>query len=261
MKLHLLKFLPLFVFALVVGSCDRPPTDEELLTSLKKDVYFLAADDLGGRAIGTTGEQKAAEYLAQEFEKLGLIPMGTDGFFQEFTVSKPSNPHEEAVIGTDGAGVTGRNVVAFLDKKADKRDKLIRQLLDREDDFAAHWLSFWNDALRNDYTGPGYITGGRFNITNWLYTSIKTNKPYPQFVKELVDPVKESKGFIEGIKWRGEINASQRTEMQAAQNVAQVFLGLNLKCASCHNSFISDWKLTDAYGFANILHAAIQVRI
>jgi Zn-dependent M28 family amino/carboxypeptidase len=91
-----------------------------LFSSLKKDVYFLAADDLGGRAIGTTGEQKAAEYLAQEFEKLGLTPMGTNGFFQEFTVSKPSNPHEEAVIGTDGAGVTGRNVVAFLDKKADK---------------------------------------------------------------------------------------------------------------------------------------------
>ena len=120
MKLHLLKFLTLLVFALVVGSCDGPPTDEELFTSLKKDVYFLAADDLGGRAIGTSGEQKAAEYLAQEFEKLGLTPMGTDGFFQEFTVSKPSNPHEEAVIGTDGAGVTGQNVVAFLDKKADK---------------------------------------------------------------------------------------------------------------------------------------------
>jgi len=120
MKLQLLKFLPLLVIALVVVSCDGPPTDEELFTSLKKDVYFLAADDLGGRAIGTTGEQKAAEYLAQEFEKLGLTPMGTNGFFQEFTVSKPSNPHEEAVIGTDGAGVTGRNVVAFLDKKADK---------------------------------------------------------------------------------------------------------------------------------------------
>jgi len=120
MKLQLLKFLPLLVIALVVGSCDGPPTDEELFSSLKKDVYFLAADDLGGRAIGTTGEQKAAEYLAQEFEKLGLTPMGTDGFFQEFTVSKPNNPHEEAVIGTDGAGVTGRNVVAFLDKKAEK---------------------------------------------------------------------------------------------------------------------------------------------
>lgn len=46
--------------------------------------------------------------------------MGTDGFFQAFTVSKPSNPHEEAVIGTSGEGITGRNVIAFLDKKADK---------------------------------------------------------------------------------------------------------------------------------------------
>ena len=148
---------------------------------------------------------------------------------------------------------TPKEIENFLsDKKADKREQLVRALLDREDDYAAHWLSFWNDALRNDYTGTGYITGGRFNITNWLYTAIKTNKPFPQFVKELVSPSKESKGFIEGISWRGEINASQRTEMQAAQNVAQVFLGLNLKCASCHNSFISDWKLTDAYGFANI---------
>ena len=120
MKLQLLKFLLLLVFGLVLGSCDGPPTDEELHASLKKDVYFLAADDLGGRAIGTTGEQKAADYLAQEFEKLGLTPMGTDGFFQEFTVSKPSNPHEEAVIGTDGAGITGRNIIAYLDKKADK---------------------------------------------------------------------------------------------------------------------------------------------
>jgi uncharacterized membrane protein len=138
------------------------------------------------------------------------------------------------------------------DTRPDKRAIWVRQLLNREDDYAMHWLTFWNDALRNDYSGTGYITGGRFDITNWLYTAIKTNKPYNQFVKELINPAKESKGFIAGIKWRGTINASQRTEMQAAQNVAQVFLGLNLKCASCHDSFISDWKLSDAYAFANI---------
>jgi len=40
--------------------------------------------------------------------------------------------------------------------------------------------------------------------------------------------------------------------MQAAQNVSQVLLGLNLKCTSCHDSFISDWKLDDAYAFANV---------
>lgn len=138
------------------------------------------------------------------------------------------------------------------DTRPDKRAIWSKKLLDREDDYAAHWLSFWNDALRNDYTGTGYITNGRYAITDWLYKSIRSNKPYNQFVKELVSPDESSKGFIEGIKWRGVVNASQRTEMQAAQNVSQVFLGLNLKCASCHNSFISDWKLEDAYAFANI---------
>lgn len=138
------------------------------------------------------------------------------------------------------------------DTRSDKRALWVRQLLDRKEDYALHWLTFWNDALRNDYTGTGYITGGRFDITDWLYKSLKSNKPYDQFVKELIDPTNESKGFIEGIEWRGVVNASQRTEMQAAQNVSQVFLGLNLKCASCHNSFISDLTLEDAYAFANV---------
>lgn len=138
------------------------------------------------------------------------------------------------------------------DTEPNKRGIQIQKLLDRSDDFAQHWLTFWNDALRNDYTGTGYITRGRFAITDWLYTSIRDNKSYDQFVKELLNPNEKSKGFIEGIRWRGTVNASQRTEMQAAQNVGQVLLGLNLKCASCHDSFISDWKLEEAYAFANI---------
>ena len=145
------------------------------------------------------------------------------------------------------------SVDAFIkDSNPGKREIMVKRLLARNDDYAQQWLTFWNDALRNDYTGTGYITGGRFDITKWLYVTLKENKPYDTFVKELISPNKESKGFIEGIKWRGTINASQRTEMQAAQNVSQVFLGLNIKCASCHDSFISDWKLDDAYAFANI---------
>ncbi|MDP4284786.1 MAG: DUF1549 domain-containing protein [Bacteroidota bacterium] len=138
------------------------------------------------------------------------------------------------------------------DTRPDKRALWVRALLNRQDDYAMHWFTFWNDALRNDYTGTGYITKGRYNISDWLYQSIRSDKPYDQFVKELVSPTDQSKGFVEGIKWRGVVNASQRKEMQAAQNISQVFFGLNLKCTSCHNSFISDWKLDDAYAFANI---------
>jgi hypothetical protein len=40
--------------------------------------------------------------------------------------------------------------------------------------------------------------------------------------------------------------------VQFAQNVSQVFLGLNMKCASCHDSFIDRWKLSETYGLAAI---------
>lgn len=100
-------------------SCNQAPTDADILTGLKDDVIFLAADDLGGRAIDTEGEQKAADYLAAQFEEIGLQPKGTEGFFQPFTVSNPTNPHEEAVIGTDGEGVTGRNVIGYIDNLSD----------------------------------------------------------------------------------------------------------------------------------------------
>ena len=61
-----------------------------------------------------------------------------------------------------------------------------------------------------------------------------------------------AEGFTKGIVWRGVVNASQTPEMQAAQNISQVFMGVNLKCASCHDSFINDWQLADAYGLASI---------
>src|SRR5437763_14403393 len=89
-------------------------------------------------------------------------------------------------------------------------------------------------------------------MTGWLYSALATNMPFNEFVRELIDPVPQSAGFSKGIVWRGVVNASQTPQMQAAQNISQVFMGVNLKCASCHNSFISTWKLADAYGMAGI---------
>ena len=141
----------------------------------------------------------------------------------------------------------------FLDDRSpDKRVKLARKLLADDQRYAEHWLSYWNDLLRNDYSGTGYIDGGRLQITNWLYQALRTNKPYDKFVTELVNPTPESAGFVKGIVWRGVVNASQTPPMQASQSISQVFMGINLKCASCHDSFVSTWKLADAYGMAGI---------
>jgi hypothetical protein len=141
----------------------------------------------------------------------------------------------------------------FWDFETDKRSRLIRRLLADNRAYADHWLTFWNDLLRNDYQGTGYIDGGRKQITSWLYQSLLDNKPYDKFVRELINPSVESEGFINGIKWRGRVNASQVREIQFSQNISQVLFGVNMKCASCHDSFIDSWKLEDAYGLAAIV--------
>jgi hypothetical protein len=142
---------------------------------------------------------------------------------------------------------------AFVrDSAADKRTVLVRRLLSCREDYAVHWLAFWNDLLRNEYRGTGFIDDGRRQITGWLFRSLYENRPYNRFVHELISPVNGSEGFVKGIEWRGVVNASQRRELQAAQTTAQVFLGTNLKCASCHDSFTNQWLLSDSHGLAAV---------
>lgn len=146
---------------------------------------------------------------------------------------------------------TAEELAAF--EKNPDRVKLVESLLKRDMDYTEHWLTFWNDLLRNDYGGTGFITGGRKQISNWLYRALIENKPFDQFVRELIAPPNdESRGFIDGIKWRGDVSAGQTVEIQFAQSVSQSFLGINMKCASCHDSFIDRWKLGEAYGLAAI---------
>jgi hypothetical protein len=182
-----------------------------------------------------------------------------DAYFAKHGVEPPP-PVDDATfmrrLHLDVLGLlpTPEQLDAFLaDAAPDKRERLIRRVLDDRRAYAEHWLTFWNDLLRNDYQGTGFIDGGRKQITGWLYAALLDNKPYDQFVRELISPGPEADGFIRGIKWRGVVNASQVPELQFAQNVAQVFLGINLKCASCHDSFIDGWRLEDAYGLAAVV--------
>jgi hypothetical protein len=154
-------------------------------------------------------------------------------------VGQPPTPAELEALLTDTA--------------KDRRAAVVKRLLAEVRPYAEHWLTFWNDALRNDYAGTGYIDGGRKQISAWLYQSLIDNKPYDQFVRELISPTADSEGFIRGIKWRGNVNASQIVELQFSQNVSQVFFGINMKCASCHDSFIDTWKLEDAYRLAAVV--------
>ena len=145
-------------------------------------------------------------------------------------------------------------LAAFLkDTDEAKRERLVRTLLSDNEKYAEHWISFWNDLLRNE-DGVTYYseTAARKSITNWLLASLVANVPYDRFVTKLVNPQSpgDPDGFLVGVNWRGETSAAVTPWMQASQNTAQVFLGVNLKCNACHDSFVSHWKLKDAYALA-----------
>jgi len=254
----------------VTGTVDpQMPKDEAPLTREEIDVLRRWIDQ-GARATPTSAPAPApweAPMALVRPSVPGAVWNGwsapVDRFTAAYLASRQSSP---ATVVTDA--VFARRVYldvwgllpepdalrAFLaDGAPDKRERLVATLLADSDKYAEHWVSFWNDLLRNE-DGVSYFseTAGRKSITEWLLGALRTNLPYDQFVARLVNPTSaaDPDGFLTGVNWRGETSAAVTPWMQAAQNTAQVFLGVNLKCNACHDSFVSKWKLKDAYSLA-----------
>ena len=83
---------------------------------------------------------------------------------------------------------------AFVaDRAPDKRDRLVTTLLADNTKYAEHWISFWNDLLRND-DGQTYFSdaegGGRQSITPYLLPALTNNTPYNELLARLINPTR-----------------------------------------------------------------------
>lgn len=90
--------------------------------NIKKHISYLASDKLEGRGTSSEGEQKAAKYIAKQFKKIGLQPMGTpEGdkktWFHKFEYTKLTHPH--ATDDPNAPKQKSQNVVGFLDNGAE----------------------------------------------------------------------------------------------------------------------------------------------
>jgi hypothetical protein len=83
---------------------------------LKADVSFLASDALQGRATPSPGLDMAAEYIAAQFRRAGLEPVGDDGYFQNASYQSV-RPNAEGLAFTlytaKGAAQAGEGSVAI----------------------------------------------------------------------------------------------------------------------------------------------------
>lgn len=62
---------------------------------LKQHVFVLASDSLQGRATGTEGQYKAANYISSEFQKYGLSELPNGGYFHYYTLVRQ---HENSIL-------------------------------------------------------------------------------------------------------------------------------------------------------------------
>lgn len=112
------KIIILCVLAFVVSCNNASQVPEQ---KIKEDVAFLADDKLEGRQTGTPGETKAAEYIAERMENIGIQAKGTEGYLQAFSFKPKTDPHKEVEFTTNAdSTITGRNVIGFLDNNAEK---------------------------------------------------------------------------------------------------------------------------------------------
>jgi hypothetical protein len=242
---------------------DAEPLPPEVVDVLRRWVDEKAPWEAGFAFERSTWEPPLAlrrvDLPAAEGGRVHPVDRVIDAMWREQGVARPPRCDDRTFIRRASLDLVGllpapERVEAFVaDSRVEKRAVLVRELLDDRIAWAEHWMTFWNDLLRNDYTGTGFITGGRRQITAWLHQALVDNMPFDRFVRELIAPAKESRGFIDGIVWRGTVNASQTVPIQFAQNVGQTFLGINLKCASCHDSFVDRWKLRETYDLAAIM--------
>ncbi|MFM9196738.1 MAG: DUF1553 domain-containing protein [Planctomycetia bacterium] len=179
-------------------------------------------------------------------------------YFRRQGIAAPAVVSDEIFARRTALDLVGRplaaaDLVVFLaDDAADKRARLVDALLADQEGFVDHWLTFWGDHLRfGSDMAAGIFDDGPAAKTSMqsLRTKLVGSPPLDRFARELV-----TQQMVPTYAPPGEVlSAVDGPEMQEAATVAHVFLGMQLKCASCHDSFLDRWKQADAWGLAAAL--------
>lgn len=109
-------FTLIILVATVYLTANRGYSQRIVADSLKAHVYYLASDQLQGRAPGTKGEKLAQQYIIRKFESIGLKPLGQEGYLQPFAYRRNLNPHD--TTARKSVACKGSNVIGYLDNGA-----------------------------------------------------------------------------------------------------------------------------------------------
>lgn len=175
--------------------------------------------------------------VAEKLKKLRISPSG---------ICSDQTFVRRVFLDIVGLPPTVEDYNAFMASTApDKRGKLIDELLGRKE-FSEIWVSKWAEMLQIR-TDPAKNVSQKsmFLYYNWLVEKLSKNTPMDEMVQELL-------GATGGTFKNPATNyyLSSPETLPLAENVAQVFMGMRIQCAQCHNHPFDRWTQNDYYGFA-----------
>lgn len=186
------------------------------------------------------GTSSFDRHLLRQWRRLGVVPSSSadDATFLR-----------RATIDICGSLPTSEEVAEYLaDTRLDKRSRLIDRLLERPE-YASYFALKWADILQN--RGAGYSTSkqreGTTLFAAWIRDSLATNKPYDQFVSELLTASGSQNENPPAIWYR-----TVRKSPEYVESVSQAFLGVRVQCAQCHHHPTERWSQSDYFGLAAV---------
>jgi len=176
------------------------------------------------------------EFVFSKLKRLNIVPSPLAGDY-EFL--------RRVYLDTVGVLPSLEETRQFVESKdTQKRAKLIDQLLDRPE-YAEVWATKFADLFRVGLLDQG-MKGGKL-IYNYLRKAVREDKPYNEFATELLT----ASGNLNFNPLANFYYVTEFAEPENfATNMSQVFLGVRLECARCHNHPWEKWTQDDFWGFA-----------
>lgn len=161
--LHIKLFFPALLLTSAVWAQKLKKEDKVILTNLKTHITYLADDKLEGRRAGSSGEKLAMEYISGQFKTIGLLPKGSDGYYQPFEINEGKQIGDKTTLTINEASLKpGDDFFPFL-FSAEKKIEASPAIALQEPDMP--WFFDLKDIIEENKANP------HFDLVEYIKTN------------------------------------------------------------------------------------------
>jgi hypothetical protein len=164
-SLRIKILLPVLLLVFAASGQKLKKADKAIISNLQSHVQYLADDKLEGRRAGSAGEKLAMEYISGQFAKIGLLPKGTDQYYQAFDINEGKQINAASYLSINGNKLeTGKDFFPFT-FSANKKVEATPAIAIQEADMP--WFIDLSETLEENKNNP------HFDLNEYVRTNCK----------------------------------------------------------------------------------------